>query len=523
MSTEKLSKETLVKEKKWNEEEFLKREQFAKEMSVKIQITPNSEEEKNFILRLLILKVPLLSGFLQSLGNTGGAMTALIKSLGDTSQAVQGASSGFHFASLGIAAINFIRIPLIYFFSMIAGKWPPFTLSNNAKWAYSAVLLALALTGILVPAAAPPIGIAVAGLSLALSLYSIGNMIYKRQKIKKSINQAKVDIEVNEEILKDIRKKASLLYSELKAADTDEERIRICELIDDLQIEHKSTTATLQVLYNNKIKDEKTLEGLGTAAFMDRGVAAALTSLVIVGLVLSIFFPPVGLGIAAGSAGLGALYIVGRVGVSLIAPIIKAQWEKRKSQKEKTEDNQESPEPSPGLDESLRSQSTLSGSENERDLEEDSTLKTMKELFGLKATQRLKELKENAIEMDKLDNRLTQIVTSQNHREVLRFFQNISVIAHMEECPYGDLKCLFDKFTSINEALPLLETALEEVQNGSLDLSKKERETLYASEVFKGIIMRSAHPMDLSFLISSHQGTFLEDNLKGEGYNKSDF
>lgn len=490
-------------------------------------------------------KIPLLSGLLQSLGSSGTATTALIKSLGNTSQALQGASAGFHYAGLGIAAINFVRIPLIYFFALIARERVPFTLSNNARWAYSALVLGLTLAAILVPAAAPPIALVLASLTLVLSLVSIGHMIYKRYTIQKSLRETKENIKTQEDLLEEMQENAKLLSSKLKKLNKNdqdyEERARaICKEIDDLSGKYKIEKDELQRLHNKKLEDEQTLKGLGTAAFMDRGIAAALTSVAIIGLALSFFFPPVGLGIVAGSAGLGALYVVSRVAVSLLAPIVTAQLKKLGLWNSKTNENEESPEPSLNLDDSLENQSSFSSTNEYEDPayketstsvearkstmnNEGSTLKTMKGLFGMQAGKRLQELKEDVIEMRKLDDHLTRIIESNKsnkHHEVLKFFQNLAVIAQMEECPHGDLRCLFDKFSNMDKVLPLLEEALDEVKEGTLILSKEEKAALYASEPLMAILKKSKRLTDLSFLVSSTQNTLSpEDKREDERLN----
>ncbi|KTD42052.1 coiled-coil protein [Legionella parisiensis] len=503
-------------------EKILEAENLAETMST-MKIIPQPPEQKKFILRLLINKIPLLSGFLQSLGGSGTATTALIKSLGNTSQALQGASTGFHYAGLGIAAVNFVRIPLIYFFSLIAGEPPPFTLSNNARWAYSALLLGLTLTAILVPAAAPPIALAMASLSLVLSLVSIGNMIYNRYKIKKSLQETNEKIKPQEDILELKRENARLLglkLKNLKKSDEDYEKnaMAICKEIEDLNIEYEIERVKLQKLYNDKLNHEQTLKGLGTGAFVDRGVTAALTSVAIIGLSLSLFFPPVGLGIVAGSAGLGVLYVVGRVAVSLLAPVVSSQLKKLGLWNSKTNENEESLEPSLNPDDSLTEEnpmdketSTFAEGPKSTMNNEDSTLKTMRELFGINASKRLQELKEGAIEMDILDSRLSAIIETQNHREALKFFQHLTIIAQMEECPYGDLRCVLDKFSNMDKVLPLLEDALEEVKNGMLIISKEEKVALYNSEPLRIILKRSERLSDLSFLISSTQHTESRD------------
>ncbi|HHT0592687.1 TPA: hypothetical protein ACTXXA_003608 [Legionella anisa] len=537
MSTQKLPNDL-------TDEEIVRAISLAEEMSRKVQIIPEPPEQKKFILRLLIEKIPLLSGLLQSLGSSGTATTALIKSLGNTSHALQGASAGFHYAGLGVAAVNFVRIPLIYFFALIARERVPFTLSNNARWAYSALTLGLTLTAILVPAAAPPIGLALASLTLILSLVSIGNMIYKRYTIQKSLRETTENIKTKESYLEEMQKNARLLIFKLKKLNKNdqdyEERAKtICEEIKELNAKYEIAKDELQKLHNKKLEDEQTLKGLGTAAFMDRGVAAALTSVVIIGLALSFFFPPVGLGIVAGSAGLGALYVVTRVAVSLLAPIVSAQLKKLGLWNSKTNENEESPEPSLSLDDSLENQSSFSSTDEydgpayqEASTSEEahknsmnhegSTLKTMKGLFGIQAGKRLQELKEDAIEIRKLDDYLTRIIESNKsnkHHEVLKFFQDLAVIAQMEECPHGDLRCLFDKFSNMDKVLPLLEEALDEVKEGTLILSKEEKAALYASEPLMAILKNSKRLTDLSFLVSSTQNTLFPEEKQEERLN----
>lgn len=512
-------KEKLAKNRLLNEEEILRRKRLAKMMQEQVEITPNAPDKESFLLNLLTKKIPLLAGFLQSIKGTASSITNLLINVQDNaSKSLQGASSGFQYAALGLATVNFFRIPMIFLFAAIAGEKPPFTLSTAGEWIYSAALLGLTLAAILAPAVAPALGLAAAGLVFIASIVSLVNMIYQRHQLKKSLLQVNEDIKNTEDILEYTRKEAQELESALANLDKGDSNYKqkateICRKIDELALSYKKTKNDLQSLHNKKFLDEKTLKGMGGVAFMDKGVGIALASLAIAGLVLSLFFPPVGLGILVASAGLGTLYLVSRISYSFLAPKIGPLLKKVGDWFANKFSNKTDNEPSPDLDKTLNSQTHLLAEEqqsisattkHEVSLSQYSTLKTMKGLFGEDAAQQLHALKDNAIEMEKLDSQLLKIAETENRTELLKFISNLAAMAQAENCPFGDLQNLCGKFFNMNKTLPLLEKALDEIKNGDFVLSEAERADLQESQpVIAALLQQNEKAMDLSFLSQS--------------------
>ena len=67
-----------------------------------------------------------------------------------------------------------------------------------------------------------------------------------------------------------------------------------------------------------KFKCKAVLEKHSTSALMDKGVGLAVAAIILVGVTLSLFFPPLGMGILAGGAMIGVAYIFSRFALPLI-------------------------------------------------------------------------------------------------------------------------------------------------------------------------------------------------------------
>ncbi len=515
MSTEKLSADLTDSEEQWSDGAIRKRRKLAKKMQKPVQITANPPEQEAFILNLLTKKIPLLAGFLQSLKSTGSSITSLlIKTQDSSSQALNSANAGFQYAALGLSAINFVRIPLIFLFAIIAGEKPPFTLSTGASWAYSALLLGLTITALLVPVAAPYIAVAIAGISLITSVISLGNMIYQRYKLKHALAKTNDDIQNNEAILDDIQQRARILETQLASLNKEDKNYQksaaeICKKIDKLEQHYLRTKTELQILHDKKLLDEKTLSGIGVTAFLDKGVGIALASLTVIGAVLSLFFPPVGVGILLASAAMGTLYLIGRIVVPIVAPVIVTQVKKLGEWLANAFENKKGNKLTHDLDSTLTSQSQASPTEptppssapgNEAPSVSSSTLIAMKGLFGKGAGEQLRLLGQDAAEMELLDNQLLKIAERGNPIDALNFFRNLAVIAQIEDCSHGDLHSLFNKFSNMNKVLPLLDKALEDIESGALVLSDAEKSELRASKPFMVILQHSERSLDMDVL-----------------------
>ena len=86
-------------------------------------------------------RIPFLTGFLQHLDDAGKFAQFMIKAASDGMKLLKKTTSGSVIGGIVLDAIDFFRIPFLYLGAWLTGTGLPFTLSNNAQWLYSAVLL----------------------------------------------------------------------------------------------------------------------------------------------------------------------------------------------------------------------------------------------------------------------------------------------------------------------------------------------------------------------------------------------
>lgn len=291
-------------------------------------ISGHLPSKKRFIKDLLLTKIPLLNAFIRNSDKGIMASISLAHLDKHLPSGVSTTLPGFQFVNLGTAALDFFRIPAIYLAALITGEKPPISISKNARWVYSAALIGLTLTSILIPAAAPPIAFAMAGLTLAFSLASMANLIYQRVKVNRELRQVEQELEPLQEELANLKGQIKAWRDQLVNLQNNQDYHDLEQEIQKNYRTYLDKVAQLQPLLDKKVLLEKKRAALGVSAFMTKGVAIALASAVVIGLVVALFFPPVGLGIIAGTAGLGAFYIGGRIAVDLLSSPVKklAAW-----------------------------------------------------------------------------------------------------------------------------------------------------------------------------------------------------
>lgn len=267
-----------------------------------------------------LLRIPFLSRFVQSVGDVGGKAVRVGSSfiaLPNVNPSVE-LSSGFHWSGFALAAVDFLVIPMIYLSSYIYGEKVPFTLSNNARWLYSGVVVGLALTSLLVPAAAPAIGIVLGGISLGLSVFLLSKAVYERYQLGKERREIRNELAPAEEEMRHIQEQARVLQIAFATAANAEEQKNIgfqIVLLKEHYDEQKLKITALkekEAVYNEKI------EKLGFIHILDKGVAVGLSSVAMAGLVVSLFLPTVGLPMLAGVATASLAYLSARIVVPLI-------------------------------------------------------------------------------------------------------------------------------------------------------------------------------------------------------------
>lgn len=298
--------------------------------------TPESEE-KTHILIELIRKIPFLEDFLRDSDESGEFISALLEAKGNEtpSPSLTEATTGFHYAHMGLAIVNFIRIPLMYMAAWILGKELPFKLTRMGKLVYSAVLLALAVTTVIIPGLATVMGIAASGLGLGLSLYTLGNYFYQRSQLKKEIAGYDRAIALEDGLLKEIKEQSAQNGSDLQQAIKNGDKANIERLLGSIQRMkgvYDHTIKRQQTFHNDRFLLQQKLEKFNTTTLTDRAVGFALTFGLLTGLTLGLFFPPVGLGLAAASTILSVAYFTKRFVIPFIANKVQ-QWKEKRAEK----------------------------------------------------------------------------------------------------------------------------------------------------------------------------------------------
>lgn len=309
----------------------------AQRMLTKLTFIPEPSTKKKPIFNLL-KKIPLLTGFLSSVDRAGHSLSNLAQIEGDVSEVLKNVMVGYQFAGLTLVIIDFLRIPIIFAAAAIYHEKLPFTLSKKAKWAYSAVLLGLTITALSLPFTAVPIALTMASLGLVSSLFTMGKILKDQYQLRAKLKSIKNDIALETAELNGLHAQAvdleNLLHEAESKKDNTAQAAALRTQLGD--IKHKfdklldnNKSAKLQSLYNQQFQCEEKLKRKGLAAVMDRGVAVSLASLAVIGIAISIFFPPIGLGMVAATAILGAVYIVGRITIPLITSWITGKFNKK--------------------------------------------------------------------------------------------------------------------------------------------------------------------------------------------------
>ncbi|MDI9819063.1 MULTISPECIES: hypothetical protein [unclassified Legionella] len=275
---------------------------------------------ENSVFLALLNKVPLLSGFLRNIDNSGKSLSKLAIVHGHVTHATKVAGSGFQWGSLGLAIIDFVRIPIIYLAASLLrseGQKSPITLSRNARLLYSSVLLGLTITAIAVPALAAPIAVVAASLGFATSVFLLGKHFYDRAQLKKALNKIPAEIADKEAELTDLQVKAAGLERTIKEGNANFNEMET--EFKDLEQRFRAKAKEIQELYDKQLHLQQKLEKMNSGKVADRCMAIGLSALAVIGVGLALAFPPIGLGIVAGSAVLGGAYVIGRLALPLVS------------------------------------------------------------------------------------------------------------------------------------------------------------------------------------------------------------
>lgn len=285
--------------------------------------------EKAIIL-FLLKKLPLLSGFLQSIDRTGNALSKLATIKGHVNSTFETIRANFQWVNLGLSFLDFFRIPLIYLAAVLIGQKPPISLSKNARWVYSAVLLSLTLISIFVPATAAPIAFIGAALGLLGSIFLLTRHAMQRHHLKIALKDVNKNIASEKEKLQQIQQRATV------GVITQQE-------LELMEKEFEEQKEKLQQLHDQQIRFQQKLEKMNIAGTFDKSTAMGLSTAGMIGLTLALFFPIIGLKILAITAVIGSIYILTRLVYTIATALLGCCLAKASNKEEDDVSNDLSP------------------------------------------------------------------------------------------------------------------------------------------------------------------------------------
>ena len=267
-------------------------------------------------------KIPGFARFLKRMTDSGIAVTEVGEHATDFHNTIasEAVSHDFHFGGLVMATFDFFRVPFIYLFAYLSNQKIPINLNNNARWLYATLLLALTITAVAVPVTAPIIAFILAGVGFVSSLWLLGKTLRDRAQLQRENKHIKAEIKAEEEQLSLMQDEAKDLEGLFSEAKEESQVIDLCLEVLMLEERFKTQKKLLVDLKSKQVHIEQELNDLGVTRVAYKCIVFALACLAIAGIVTSLFFPPVGLGILATVALTSALCLLGRV----VLPILKA-------------------------------------------------------------------------------------------------------------------------------------------------------------------------------------------------------
>lgn len=325
-------------------------------------------------------RIPLLKKYLRNFGESGEEIARVggrLNRLVDTVH-VEDIANGFQFGSVALALFDFVRIPFVYLFAYIAGEKIPISLNSRARWAFAAIVLILTVVSIAVPVTAPIIAFIAAAGALGGALVETAKALYDRSVLRAELRQLKKVIDREQLNIAAMNQTAKELEAELLQAKEEAHLEEIYQRIAAFQDEFNSKIdeiAALKQLKTRQAHLEEQIKQLEPLRLLDKSIKIVWGALTVIGLVVAVFFPPVGLAILLGTATVSATYFFVRLTTPLWQPLID------RIAKRFSKDREDTPAPDEAAQECDLNEQT---EENTTTLpaEEESTHKVLKELFG---------------------------------------------------------------------------------------------------------------------------------------------
>lgn len=222
-------------------------------------------------------------------------------------------SHGFHIAGFFLSVFNFVRIPAIYLVAYLTDQKIPLNRGNNARWLHAAILLSLAVVALAVPALAPIIAFVGAGLSLGVSVFMLGKNLYQRYQLGRELRNIAHAITAADDAINLLHPQVFSLNELLQIVDTNDTCVAASEHIAALKEAYKTQKTTVIDLHKQQRLSQEKINVLNDYFMFDKSLAVAFASASVLGLVVSLFFPGIGLAIVAGVGIAAASYALLRI------------------------------------------------------------------------------------------------------------------------------------------------------------------------------------------------------------------
>lgn len=247
----------------------------------------------------LYKKIPFLTGVIRD-ASTASIGIIKIDSLICTLRQIDPSpiiKNGLKLGGVFIVGIDFLLIPVIYLSALILNEPVPFSLKNNIRWFYSALLFGFTLSALLVPAVAPFIGLASGGLVLGVSIFLLAKALRERVQLGRKRKETLMEIGQAENEMAKIQSEAELLEKAFKNTENLKQIDLIYQAASLLQKRYEDNKSRINALKDTKSELNRKIKKLDFVSIMDKGLGVSLGSLAVVGLATSLFFPPVGFAI----------------------------------------------------------------------------------------------------------------------------------------------------------------------------------------------------------------------------------
>jgi hypothetical protein len=420
-------------------------EEQLKQLQKEPELTPDAPD-KNKIAEFLLKKIPFLLSLLASVDKASLSLDKLAAFYNATKGLAQ-AAKGLRITAAVLGGVEFLTIPMAFIACKIVGKEFPFELSTGAKWVYSAALFALAVTALAVPATAIPIAFASASLVLASSVLTLGNFFFSKRQLAKKLKEVDAQIDKNDDKLNNIQK----IACGLENSEVNRDPI---QALNDQKI---TLLKKRQKLINYKVELVQKQESLNIPALLDKTVGVGLAVAGLTGVALSIFFPPVGLGLLAATAAFALTYLGGRIGYAIF------------SNKNKQSNQKQADKPGPAEE------------KNDTDPVHEATLDIAKSLFGspkhdLLALKKAIH-KENEV-AEKITSRVNQIIKSddkaQANKMAIDFMADLGKRLQISKYTAMDLQVFFASIDNFEKIIPILRNALSQTAKGEINVNEEQ-------------------------------------------------